>query len=399
MRVGDPLRTFDTPGSRWFRRFEVRRVVQGPVVTKRDFAQGPLVVFYEVTQACDLVCRHCRASAQPRRHPEELSTEQACALLDQLARFPVAPFVVLTGGDPLKRPDLFQIISHGVNLGLPVAITPSATPLLTRDVVHQFARLGVRRLAVSLDGADAATHDAFRGWPGSFQRTLEVMQWARQAELPLQVNTTVVKHNLGQLDRLAELLAEQGIVLWSVFFLVPTGRGLLLEGLSAEEYELAFEKLYRASQRFPYAVKTTEAPHYRRWVLQQRKAQGREAKSRSAANPWQLQPTNDGRGTLFIGHTGRIYPSGFLPVECGRFPQDDVVQVYQRHPTFLTLRNPDLLQGKCGLCEYRTICGGSRARSYALTGELMAEEPCCAYVPPKARRLADSPNPGADSCN
>ncbi len=355
---------------------------QAPVVPKRDFSLSPLVVFYEVTRACDLVCRHCRASAQPRRHPEELTTEQAFALLEDLVRFPTPPLVVLTGGDPLKRPDLFRIITHGVRQELPIAITPSATPLLTRDVVQQFVRLGVRRLAVSLDGADAVTHDAFRGWSGSFQRTLAVMDWAREAGLPLQVNTTVVRSNLHQLDRMAELLARQQIVLWSVFFLVPTGRGEELQGLSADEYELAFEKLHRASQRYGYAVKTTEAPHYRRWVLQQRKRTG--AKRRAEASPWQLLPTNDGRGTLFVSHTGRIFPSGFLPVECGRFPRQSVVDVYQRHPTFLLLRDADRLEGKCGVCEYRTICGGSRARSYALTGNLMAEEPCCAYFPPQA---------------
>ncbi len=354
------------------------------VVARRDFSHSPLVVFYEVTRACDLVCRHCRASAQPRRHPEELSSEQARGLLDDLTRFPTPPLVVLTGGDPLKRPDLFQIIAHGVQRGLPLAITPSATPLLTRDVVRQFARLGVHRLAVSLDGADAATHDAFRGWWGSFDRTLAVMRWAREAGLPLQVNTTLVKSNLHQLDRMAELLSREQIVLWSVFFLVPTGRGEVLQGLSAEEYEQAFEKLYLASKRYGYAVKTTEAPHYRRWVLQQRKRNG-EA-HREGVSAWQLLPTNDGRGTLFVSHTGRIYPSGFLPVECGRFPQQSVVEVYQQHPTFVLLRDTDRLEGKCGACEYRTICGGSRARSYALTGNLMAEEPCCTYVPPRARR-------------
>ena len=362
---------------------------QGLPVSQHNLSHSPLVVFYEVTQACDLVCRHCRANARPWRHPEELTTEQACALLDDLARFPSPPLVVLTGGDPLKRPDLFQIISHGVQRGLAVAITPSATPLLTRQVVRHFARLGVHRLAVSLDGADAATHDAFRGWLGSFDRTLAVMGWAREAGLPLQVNTTVVKDNLLQLDRMAELLSQEQIVLWSVFFLVPTGRGEGLGGLSAQECELAFEKLYLASQLYGYAVKTTEAPHYRRWVLQRRKRLG--AKDHPEVNPWQLLPTNDGRGTLFVSHTGRIYPSGFLPVECGRFPQQSVVQVYQRHPTFLLLRDTDRLEGKCGACEYRTICGGSRARAYAATGNLMAEEPCCNYVPLRARRRhADS---------
>ena len=177
------------------------------------------------------------------------------------------------------------------------------------------------------------------------------------------------------------MLRQFDVVLWSVFFLVPTGRGAGLERLDAQEYEWAFARLWYHSQRAPYAIKTTEAPHYRRWVLQHR---GRERGDATPSAPWQLFPTNDGRGTLFIGHTGEIYPSGFLPLECGRFPQDDVVWVYRHHPTFRMLRDVRRLGGKCGVCEYRQICGGSRARAYAVTGDPMAEEPDCCYQPKRA---------------
>lgn len=353
--------------------------------TADEFHRSPLMLYYEVTRACDLVCKHCRASAQEEADPAELTTDQARALLDEAATFPWRPTVVLTGGDPLKRRDLFELIRHAVAAGLHVALTPSATPLATRDAFRQAKEAGVVALGISLDGADAPTHDAFRGWEGSFQRTLGMLADARNLGLPVQVNTSITRRNFHQIDAIAELLGTQGIAMWSVFFLVPVGRGVDQQRIAPEEYEIAFEKLWRHAQRQPYSVKTTEAPHYRRYVLQQGgdPLAGPGAEGASAGKRRRRAPlgVGDGKGVMFVSHVGEMYPAGFLPLCCGRFPQDSLVDVYQNHPTFRALRDPDRFTGKCGICEYRDICGGSRARAYAVTGDPLASEPDCVYVP------------------
>lgn len=356
--------------------------------TETDFDSGPLMFYYEITQACDLVCEHCRASAKPDADPDELDREQAQALIRQVAAFPKPPTLVLTGGDPLKRQDLFDLVRHAVSVGLQVALTPSATPLATAAAFAAAQAAGVSRLGISLDGADATIHDAFRGWSGSFERTLQMLANARRLELPVQVNTSVTRRNLHQLDDIAELLAEQGIAMWSVFFLIPVGRGLQQPRISPAEYETAFARLYHHARTKPYGVKTTEAPHYRRYVLQQqgdplagparRPDNGRHRGHRAPLGVW------DGRGVMFVSQAGEIYPAGFLPLCCGRFPQDSVVDVYQSHPTFRALRNADGFKGKCGICEYRWLCGGSRARAYAVTGDALESEPDCVYEPQTA---------------
>ena len=350
--------------------------------TRSDFEHGPFVVFYEVTRACDLVCQHCRACAQPLRDPEEMDTRAAKALLDQLAEFPKAPLMVLTGGDPLKRADVFDLVRHGASLGLEMAMTPSATPLVTTTALQRLREAGLSRFALSLDGVNAATHDAFRGVSGSFDRTLQILAEARNHGLALQVNTTVSALNFDQIDALAELLSSQGIVLWSVFFLVPVGRGEQLTRISPEQYEIAFERLWHHAQSQPYAIKTTEAQHYRRFVLQRRGSPQMAPESVGTGRK-QRAPLgiNDGKGVMFIDHTGRIFPSGFLPIQCGRFPHDSVIDVYCNSALFRSLRDANQLKGKCGVCEFRNACGGSRARSYALTGDPLASEPDCVYQP------------------
>ena len=352
-----------------------------------DFNINPLMFYYEVTMACDLVCKHCRASAQENPAPGELSTDRAKALLDQVATFPRPPMLVLTGGDPLKRADLFELIRHAAARGLQLALTPSATPLATREAFERAREAGVHRLGISLDGADAQTHDAFRGWEGSFQRTLQMLESARQLGMAVQVNTTICRRNMHQVDAIAELLAEQGIAMWAAFFLVPVGRGIEEERISPEEYEMVFARLWHHARRQPYAVKTTEAPHYRRYVMQQG---GNPLAGPKAATPLEAASARghraplgviDGKGIMFVGQNGEIYPAGFLPLCCGRFPQDSVVDVYRNHPTFRALRDVDRFKGKCGVCEYRQACGGSRARAYALTGDFLESDPDCAYIP------------------
>ncbi len=364
--------------------------------TAADFSHSPFIVFYETTRACDLACAHCRASAQKNPHPLELKDDQAFELMEQLAAFPKKPLVVFTGGDPLKRESLYDIIAHGRKQGLHMAITPSATPLVTRDALRKMKDSGIARIAISLDAPDAETHDAFRRVDGSFQRTMEIMDDIAEVDLPMQINTTVTRRNIDKLDDLAEMLAEHGTVLWSVFFLVPVGRGLQEERITPEQYEQVFERLWHYNQTQPYAVKTTEAHHYRRYVLQE------HGNPLSGGRPGQGQRAplgvNDGKGVMFISHTGMVYPSGFMPIRCGKFPKQNIAEIYQDSPIFQSLRNPDGFKGKCGVCEFRQVCGGSRARAYALTKDPLESEPDCIYRPkawtgpvPGSPEIPDSP--------
>jgi radical SAM protein len=345
-----------------------------------NFDESPLLVFYELTRACDLACSHCRACAQAQRHPSELSTAEAIMLIDQLTEFPMPPMLVLTGGDPLKRDDLYDLVEHAAWSGLDVSLTPSATPLVTRTALRRLRDAGISRLAISLDGADAATHDTLRGVTGSFDRSLEILKGARTKGIPTQVNTTLTPSNFAQLDAMADLLATLDIDMWSLFFLVPVGRAAWSPRLTAEQCEQAFAALWRQSQQQPYAIKTTEAPHYRRFVLQQQRSTRLSGGEVSSPRYLPLG-VNDGKGTLFVSHVGLIHPSGFLPVVCGLFPLEHIVNVYQRSPIFRALRDPDRLEGKCQVCEYRRVCGGSRARAYAVTGNAFSQEPDCSYVP------------------
>ena len=368
-----------------------------PNFTRRDLAHSPFVVFYEVTRACDLVCRHCRACAQAWRDPQELGTASAKQVIRQLTEFPKPPLLVFTGGDPMKREDVFELIAHAKACGLELAMTPSATPLVTAEAIRTMRDAGIGRLAVSLDGVDAATHDAFRGVEGSFARTFEIMADARAADLPLQVNTTITRRNVHQVDALAELLATQppgAITLWSVFFLIPTGRGTAEQRISAHEYEEVFERLWHHARHQPYGIKTTEAHHYRRFVLQ-KGADPRKGRPQDSAAAAQRAPlgVNDGNGVLFISHTGRIYPSGFLPIECGRVPSQSIVDIYQRSPVFKALRDADGFKGKCGVCEFRHVCGGSRSRAYAVTGDMLESEPDCLYEPAAFTRSKGASSP------
>ena len=354
-------------------------------VTLASLRKSPLIAVYEITRACDLVCLHCRACAQARPDANELSAADGQRLVDQLAEFPDPPTLVITGGDPLKRPDLFGLVEYAASRSLEVAVTPSATPLVTSTALRRLRDAGLSRLAVSLDGADARTHDAQRGVPGSYERTCDIMAMAKDLQIPLQINTTLTPANFGQINELAEQLAGPKIALWSVFFPVPVGRAATSSRLTMEQYEMAFATLWRHSLCQPYPIKTTAAPHFRRFVLRKlRRAEFRDvlslSKRRGLLHRMTLG-TNDGKGIMFISHVGLIHPGGFLPIVCGLFPFNNLVYTYQKSPVFRRLRDAERLEGKCKVCEYRNVCGGSRARAYAVTGNLRAQEPDCEYIP------------------
>jgi radical SAM protein len=343
------------------------------------FDESPFMVFWEMTQACDLVCKHCRADAQAEPDPYELTTAEGKRLLDDV-RAMGCPLVVLTGGDPAKRADLVSLVQYGTSIGLHVALTPSATPLVTRKLLTRLRDAGLARLAVSLDGADAETHDGFRGVDGSFARTFEILRHARALGLTTQVNTTVTDLAVGDLERIADLLGGLGITLWGVFFLVPTGRGEQMRVLDPAVAEAVLARLVDIAATAPFDVKTTAAPHFRR-VLLQHKVKRREIVGLSDGIGRAPRGVNDGQGIVFVSHRGEVFPSGFLPLSCGSVRNDGLAEVYRHHPVFRELRDSDRLEGKCGICEFRRVCGGSRARAYAMTGELFAEEPACAYEP------------------
>jgi radical SAM protein len=357
-----------------------------------DFDERPFIAIWETTQACDLACVHCRACAQPSRSSEELTTIEAMRLIDEIAAMAV-PVFVLTGGDPLKRPDIFEIVRYAAERKVRISLTPSATPLLTRDAIVQLKEAGLARLAVSLDGPTAEIHDAFRRVPGSFQWTMDAVRWAREIGLPVQINTTITRHNFHQIHDVIELLEKLDITLWSVFFLVPTGRGQDIGLLSAEEFEQVFAILHQTAQRALFDIKSTEAQHYRRYLLQ-RRTEARRQHSLPGERLPQLMPAmtadgigrapqgiNDGKGFVFISHRGEVFPSGFLPLSGGNIRQESLAKIYRESPLFVALRDSANLQGKCGHCEFREVCGGSRARAYAVSGSPFAEEPCCVYQP------------------
>jgi radical SAM protein len=364
-----------------------------------NFDERPFVAAWEITQACDVACVHCRACAQPSRNASELSTAEAKRLIDEIAAMQV-PVFVLTGGDPLKRSDTFELVKYASDRKVRTSLVPSATPLLTRESIVRLKECGLARLAVSLDGPTAAIHDAFRGVPGSNDWTVRAVRWAREIDLPVQINTTITRHNVGMIEELVALIGSLDITLWSVFFLVPAGHGPDIDLITAEEFEKVFERLHATSQRVLFDIKCNEAQHYRRYLLQRRiearrlgqqPAQtynripqfsqipvGMETPDGNGRAPSSI---NDGKGFVFISHLGEVYPSGFLPVSGGNVRQQSLAQIYRNSEVFRALRDSKNLQGKCGVCEYHEICGGSRARAFVMTGDMFAEEPCCLYEP------------------
>ena len=354
-----------------------------------NFDRAPFTIAWELTRACAYACVHCRADAQHRRDPRELDTDESMRLIDQLASFGNSPILVLTGGDPLMRRDLFDLAAHANEQGLRVSLTPTATALPTAARMNAARDAGIRRLAFSVDAPDAESHDRFRGFSGSFERTRDAISRAADAGLPLQINTTVCKLNADRLQEMVALVQEWGAVQWSLFFLVPTGRGANLGMLTADEHERTLNWLYDVSCVAPFDIKATAAPQYRRIAATRSRttdsASGSVAGAGFSYSDGLDRPTkgvNDGRGFMFISHTGEVTPSGFLPIVAGNARERSPVDIYRHAALFRSVRDPEALKGKCGRCEFKAVCGGSRARAYAVTGDYLAPDPSCAYRPP-----------------
>jgi radical SAM protein len=350
------------------------------------FDQAPLRVYWELTRACDLACRHCRAEAIPRQDPRELSTAEGRRLLEGLAAFGrPAPHVVLTGGDPLKRPDFWTLLEHGAALGLGLSVAPSATRALSREAMRRFKGAGVEAISLSLDGSDPARHDRFRGVPGCFGWTVEAGASAAAAGLPFQVNTLVTAETRDDLPAIAGTVARMGAARWSLFFLIQVGRGRALGQLAPDACEQLMGWLWERAQDAPFVLTTTEAPHYRRVALQRARA-GRGAGAEAGQPAFRRGfGVRDGNGVMFVSHAGEVQPSGFLPLVAGNVRAEHPVALYRESPLFRRLREPERFGGRCGRCEFREICGGSRARAYAASGDPFGEDPLCPYQPARGR--------------
>lgn len=373
-----------------------------------DLKTRPFMVIWETTQACDMACRHCRAEAQPLHNPLALSTQEGKALLDQIDDFGTPhPLVILTGGDPFKRSDIFELASYGVEKGLPVALSPSGSPLLNQQNLGKVKDAGCKVISLSLDGSCPEIHDTFRGVPGSFNWTVNGWKAAQSLGLRLQINTTVTKHNLFDLPKIFALVRDIGAMTWSVFFLVPTGRGQSEDEITPQDYEAVLNFLYDAGKYI--SLKTTEGHHYKRVVLQRafldqhslapekymqlnstydRLMAGLRAETAGMtpalpSDRMRRAPlhVNAGDGFVFISLLGEVYPSGYLPVSAGNVRKTPLMNIYQESPLFRSLRDIKELKGRCGACEFNVVCGGSRSRAYAMTGDILAEEPFCAYQP------------------
>ncbi len=343
-----------------------------------DYTWQPFVLAWELTRACNLACVHCRAEAQLHRDPRELSTAEAFEVIDDITRFTPSPALILTGGDPMRRTDLIELIGHATERGIRCTLTPAGTPLASPRRLEAARDAGLQRVAISLDGSDAARHDAFRRVRGSFAWTLDIARAAEALGLPLQIHTTLCAQTRDDLPAIAELVDTLGAVVWAVFCLVPTGRAVSSDELSPAAYEEVFDWLTRRGEGARWSLKLTEGYHYRRFLAQH----GRNPLRKTGIGPGTSGPVNAGNGFCFVSHTGDVSPSGFLPIVAGNVREDSVVDIYRHHPVFLKLRNPDLLTGKCGACAFKRLCGGSRSRAYAHGGNFLGEDPACAYIPP-----------------
>ena len=379
-----------------------------------DVYVPPRLIFWETTAGCNLACIHCRRiTVADQLLPQDLTTEESLDLIDQIAAF-ARPIFVLSGGEPLFRPDIFDIARHASDAGLIVALATNGT-LIDADVARQIKASGVRRVSISFDGADAATHDIFRG-AGAFDQALAGMAHLRQVGVPYQINTTVARHNLHQMTETLSLAKGLDAVALHLFLLVPVGCGVEIaddQQITPEEYEGVLNWLYDAEMEGGIELKATCAPHYFRIVRQRQAEERRQGviRQRPASHHRQERAGEDGHqghpgghpggrhamnamtkgclagtGVCFISHRGEVFPCGYLPLEAGNIRQRPFREIWEESPLFSGLRDPDLLTGKCGLCEFKRVCSGCRARAYGMTLEYLGEEPFCTYEPGVVRR-------------
>lgn len=367
-------------------------------MARRQFEDRPLLVFWEMTKACGLACLHCRACAQLEPSEDELSEVEGRALIDELAAMGrPRPILILTGGDCLKRPDLLELISYAAERAVPVAVAPSVTDLLDDSIMHALRQHGVKTVSLSLDGANAATHDGVRGVQGHFDATMKAVSSLKRCGFTVQINTTVMASNIEQLADVAALVRDRGVDIWEVFFLIVTGRGASAMATTAQQNEDVGNFLVDAS-RYGFTVRTVEAPFFRRIAAERRDAGDdgpdyvgsalyaslRErlvtllgepslpARTPSAA-------TRDGKGIIFVATNGDVYPSGFLPVRLGNVREQKLSDIYRDNELLRKIRGADF-SGVCGRCAFAQICGGSRSRAFATSGDPLASDPGCLLV-------------------
>ena len=350
------------------------------------YGRAPMLVYWETTLSCGLACKHCRATAMPDRDPAELSTEEGFALLDRVTGFGRPyPHVVFTGGDPLRRPDLEILVAAATERGIGASLAPAVTPDMTMARLAALKAAGIQTMSLSIDGSDAARHDGFRGVPGTFDMTIRAVDWAHRLDLPLQINTLVTDETLPDLPPLYELMTTLGIMRWSLFFLISMGRGTGLREIEPADSECLNHWLYDLSKTSTFQIKTTEATHYRRVAIKRMTKDGLDAAAMAATSVSRGFGVRDGNGIMFIAYDGSVHPSGFLPVSTGNVRTDDLVELYRTHPVFTSLRDVASYKGRCGRCEYVQVCGGSRARAFARTGDMLEADPLCPFVPPRTR--------------
>ncbi len=347
----------------------------------RDFVyEKPINVYLEITIACDLECKHCRAEAIPERSPEELNTQEVKELMDDIKG--MGSHLIISGGDPLKRKDLFEILEYGKEIKLPTAVTPTTSPLADFEKIKKMKELGIYALGISLDGADENAQDSFRGVKGTFKNSMNVLSYAKELNIPVQVNTTCTKETVKEIKKIYNLLKEKfspPVKRWSIFFLVPVGRGMQLQLPSHEETKDIFEFLYEKSKSSPFHITTTEAPSYKVFYLLKEIEKGKKLKEILESEIKMGFGIRDGNGVVFVSHKGDIYPSGFLPLKLGNVRKVKLSEVYKNHEIMKNLRNVNLLKGKCGECNFKTVCGGSRARAYGAKENYLEEDPLCFF--------------------
>ncbi|WP_048602443.1 radical SAM/SPASM domain-containing protein [Rubeoparvulum massiliense] len=342
----------------------------------------PRLIFWELTEGCNLKCKHCRATAQPQRNKDELSTEEAYEIINQIAEH-YHPILVLTGGEPLYRPDIFEIASYAKKKGLTIALASNGT-LITPEIAQHIRDVGFDRVAISIDGACAATHDSFRGIPGAFEAALRGARNLTNVGVPFQFNTTITKNDVNELEEIVQLSLREGAAALHLFMLVPVGCGVQIADemmLPADEYERVLRWFYEQSQIHNLEIKATCAPHYYRIMRQVAKERGEKITFETHGMSAVTKGCLAGTAVAFISHKGEVRPCGYMPLTAGDLKEQDFHTIWTESELFATLRDPNKLEGKCGVCEYINVCSGCRARALAETGNVVASEPYCIYQP------------------